>query len=90
MVNVQFNDPYANASAYSGSAGNENKGLIGLLLKWGLAGNAKQANVILIIIMIVSIALAFFVYPREPEFDPNAPGALGNEFDEIIPGGPLQ
>lgn len=57
-MQVQFEDQKWNRPAGRGRA--REKGIIGLLIKAGIAKNAAQANIIMIILIVVLCGISYF------------------------------
>lgn len=60
MTQVEFDSENAFAPRAVSSA--EQKGIIGLVIRWGLAKDVRQANYVLIGVIIVATALAAAIY----------------------------
>jgi hypothetical protein len=72
MSNVDFGEGQ-NTGGFSRPYQNpESKGMVGLLIKWGVAKDAKIANIILLVIALaffgisIYLAVAFLIPPRAP------------------------
>lgn len=75
MSNVDFGEGQ-NTGGFSRQYQNpEAKGMVGLLIKWGVTDNAKVANIILLVIALaffgisVYLAVAFLIPPKAPVGD---------------------
>ena len=58
MVNFQLNDDQAGLS--NGKA-QKNKGLKGMLISWGLAKDEKQADIYLVVILVIVVSLIIYI-----------------------------
>jgi len=72
MSTVDFGEAQ-NTGGFAKSYQNpESKGMVGLLIKWGVVDNAKTANIILLIIALaffgisIYLAVAFLIPPKAP------------------------
>jgi hypothetical protein len=72
MSTVDFGEAQ-NTGGFAKSYQNpEDKGMVGLLIKWGVTDNAKTANIILLIIALaffglsIYLSLAFLIPPSAP------------------------
>ncbi len=61
MGNIQFEDSQFQSNKFSQPQ--EEKGMIGFLIKKGIANNVKTANIILLTFAIVCFALTFWTFP---------------------------
>jgi hypothetical protein len=69
MSNVQFEENEYDAPR---KPPKQYGGVVGLIFKFGLAKNQKQANVVLVIIGIVVILLTIWLWPSTPSYDENS------------------
>ena len=87
MSNVDFGEGQ-NTGGFSRAYQNpEAKGMVGLLIKWGVTDNAKVANLILLAIALVFFGIsvylsyAFLMPPKAPV---NQAGDIGNPLRDRI------
>jgi hypothetical protein len=71
MSQVDFEESRNNSFSYS-YQNQESKGLIGLLIKWGIVNDAKTANLVLLGMAVlffsisIYLAYAFLIPPKAP------------------------
>jgi len=77
MSNVDFGEAQ-NTGGFAGSYQNpEEKGMVGLLIKWGVTKDAKIANIILVLVALaffgisIYLSISFLVPPKAPTGQPN-------------------
>ncbi len=72
MSNVDFGEAQNTGGFARSYQGPEAKGMVGLLIKWGVTDNAKTANLILLAIALaffgisIYLAVAFLIPPKPP------------------------
>lgn len=64
---VQFDEPMAHFN--KGPRGPKVSWLTKLVIKLGLAKDAKQATIVLIVVAVVAVVLAFVFWPKGTEYE---------------------
>ncbi len=77
MSNIQFDEPgmeYARPDLGQGPTG-----LVALVIKYGLAKNEKQAQIVLVVIGLIAVAVMFFAWPSSNSTPVDTGGATNQD-----------